>query len=87
MVWREPRNHYDYCYFCLVNIKGINRNNRHKWTCPDIDSARKSILHSEEITIPRFSSLSELPEDDTETSTPDEVQRIYSENDSELEAF
>jgi len=30
MVWREPKNHFDDCYFCIVNIIGINRNNRDK---------------------------------------------------------
>lgn len=86
MVWREPRNHHDDCYFCLVNIKGINRNNRHKWTYPDLDSARRPVVHSEEIPVPSFSSLPELTEDDTETSTSDEVKRIQSENDSDFEA-
>ena len=23
MVWREPRNHVNDCYFCMTNIKGI----------------------------------------------------------------
>ena len=30
MVWREQKNHFDDCYFCIVNIIGINRNNRDK---------------------------------------------------------
>ena len=25
MVWREPQNHHDDCYFCLCDIKGHNR--------------------------------------------------------------
>ncbi|XP_044752720.1 uncharacterized protein LOC123312391 [Coccinella septempunctata] len=86
MVCREPRNHHDDCYFCLVNIKGINRNNRDKWTYTDLDSARRPVVHSEEIPVPSFSSLPELTEDDTETSTSDEVKRIQSENDSDFEA-
>jgi len=27
MVWRELINHFDDCYFCILNIIGINRNN------------------------------------------------------------
>ena len=25
MVWREPRNHVSDCYFCAVDVTGINR--------------------------------------------------------------
>ena len=28
MVWREPQNHHDDCYFCMVNIKGFNRSKK-----------------------------------------------------------
>nr|CAI5868801.1 unnamed protein product [Callosobruchus analis] len=52
MVWREPKNHVDDCYFCLANINGINRNNRHQWTYPNLDSAIRPIPHSDEIPIP-----------------------------------
>ena len=39
MVWRVPKNHVDDCFFCMVNITGINRNNRSKWTYPNPPSA------------------------------------------------
>lgn len=47
MIWRELKNHFDDCYFCEVNICGINRNNRNKWAYPDLDSARRPLPHSE----------------------------------------
>lgn len=52
VIWMVPRNHYNYSYFNLVNIKNINRNNEHP----------QEILNSS------FSSLPELLEDDTKAS-------------------
>lgn len=84
MVWREPKNHHDDCYFCSVNIKGINRNNRHKWAYPNMESARRPLPHSEEIPIPTFSNLPMLLEDDSDTSS-NEVQFQKCEGDSDFE--
>lgn len=41
MIWREHNNHFDDCYFFLVNIIRINRNNHSKWTYPILDSAKR----------------------------------------------
>lgn len=30
MIWREPTNHDNDCYFCAVNFNGINKTNRSK---------------------------------------------------------
>jgi hypothetical protein len=30
MIWRDPQNHHDQSYFCVVNINGINSGNRNK---------------------------------------------------------
>ena len=79
MVWREPRNHHDDCYFCLVNIIGINRNNRSKWTYPDLDSARRPYPHSDEVPIPTFSCLPELPENEDLSHMSDDIQDNRSE--------
>ena len=73
MVWREQKNHHDDCYFCIVNISGINRNNQSKWSYPDLDSARRPHLHSNEVPIPSFSHLPELQQND-ESHMPDDIQ-------------
>ena len=28
MVWHEPVNHFDDCYFCIANLVGFNKKNR-----------------------------------------------------------
>ncbi|XP_061480792.1 uncharacterized protein LOC133383677 [Rhineura floridana] len=66
MVWREPQNHHDDCYFCVVNVKGFNHYKKHKWKYPDLDSARRPVPHSEDVPIPVFTSLPDLPLSDVE---------------------
>ena len=28
MIWREAKNHFDDCYFCMVDLKGLNRHRK-----------------------------------------------------------
>lgn len=65
MVWREQINHFDDCYFCMVNIIGTNRNNRHKLSYPDIPSARRPVPHSDIVPVPPFRELPQLSDDET----------------------
>ena len=57
MVWREPKNHVDDCYFCLVNVKGFNKKNKQHLQYPNIHSAIRPIPHSDKVPIPIFSKL------------------------------
>ena len=63
MVWREPKNHYDDCYFCMVNLKGFNRHKRKTWNYPDLESARRPVLHSADLPVPKSTHLPDLPMD------------------------
>ena len=60
MVWREPENHFNDCYFCAVSTKGINTKNRNLLVHPNLESAIKPIPHSNEIPVSVFEGLPEL---------------------------
>lgn len=64
MIWREQKNHYDDCYFCMTNIVGINKNNRQKWKYPNISSAQRPIPHSENVPVPIFHQVMQQPQED-----------------------
>lgn len=53
MVWREGRDHTSDCYFCMTNLEGINRKNRHHVKYPDVPSAIKPVPHGPEVPIPK----------------------------------
>ena len=63
MIWREPTNHVIDCYFCAIDLTGINRKNRRSLTYPDLDSARRPVAHCEEIPIPVFKEFPETSDD------------------------
>ena len=60
MIWREPRNHYDDFYFCVVKINGINPGNRSKYSYPNLTSAQRPQLKSREVQ-PSTSKSSDDP--------------------------
>ena len=72
MVWREPRNHVDDCYFCAVHLNGINRKNRHTLAYLNLASANRPVSHSEEFSIPVFSVLLQISLSPTEESSSPE---------------
>jgi hypothetical protein len=52
MVWREQNNHATDCYFCIINVKGINRKSKHTVKYPDLPSAIRPKPHSLELPVP-----------------------------------
>ena len=64
MVWREPTNHVTNCYFCGVDVTGINRKNWGSLKYPDLQSARRPVAHCDEIPVPIFGELPDINDED-----------------------
>ena len=52
MIWNEPRNHVDYCYFCVCGIRGNNTKNKKERNYPNLLSAKRPISHGPGLTVP-----------------------------------
>ena len=66
MIWREPKNHFQDCYFCRVNVKGFSSKHRSKITYPNIDSALRPVPHDPLMPAP-------VPPEDALASLSDEA--------------
>ena len=65
MLWREPKNHLEDCYFCMVHMTGWNQRKKKDWYYPDTESARRPVLHCSEVPVPVFSFSPDLTADET----------------------
>lgn len=68
MVWREPKNHHDDCYFCLSDVKGYNKKTRRAIVYPDLPSARRPVPHGGDVPLPSPQSKSMDQSSSSETS-------------------
>src|SRR5206468_1873051 len=91
MIWREPTNHATDCYFCMTNVKGMNKKNKNKIKYPDILSAIRPVPHSDDLPIPipplQLAELSESESDDDRDSgdvynpAEDKQPKLFSQDD------
>jgi hypothetical protein len=70
MVWREPRNNLDDCYFCIINVIGFFVQSKHKTEYPDIPSASRPVRHDVSMPVP------EPPEEYTLDSEPESEEDL-----------
>lgn len=74
-IWREPRNHVDDCYFCMVDISSFRRTrHRNDINYPDIPSSIAPVDHSDDLPVPKppqsseSRSVSPIPPEDERDS-------------------
>ena len=81
-VWREPKNHVTDCYFCAVDVTGINRKNWGSLKYPDLQSARRPVAHCDEIPMPIFGELSDISDEDASCVEGHEDEEVVLEGDA-----
>ena len=69
MIWREPKNHVDDCYFCSVNVVGVNKKKRKFLNYPNLPSAIRPVTHSDDIPVPVFKEFTDVPYECSEPGT------------------
>jgi len=77
MIWSEQSDHVADCYFCMVNVKGFNKENKRIFPYPNFNSAIRPIPHFVDEPKAVFNYLPDVEEDDTlryaSTSTDDDM--------------
>jgi hypothetical protein len=59
MIWREPKNHSDVCYFCCCDVKGYNSKNKTVILYPNLPSALRPVVHGPEVPVPQPTEMLE----------------------------
>ena len=74
MVWREPKNHLNDCYFCMTYVKGFTGKSKDKIKYSSCPSAILPVAHDESLPIPTpptsFSLDSDQESDEDEPIKP-----------------
>ena len=82
MVWRELTNHLTDCYFCTVDVTGINRKNWSSLKYPDLQSARRPVAHCDEVQVPIFGELPDISDEDASSVEGHENEEVVLEDDA-----
>lgn len=80
-IWRDPTNHHNDCYFCVIDLRQYNNiKNRRNLKYPSIPSSIAAVLHSDDVPIPCLLEHSSYEKEREKTGDPDES---FSDEDTE----
>ena len=72
MIWCEPTNDYDDCYFCLTNVSGFSAKNKSNIVYPNVPLAIRPVAHGDDLPIPSapvsWKEISDSEEDCSENT-------------------
>ena len=73
IIWKEPKEHIQDCYFCLVNVKGFNRKCRIKISYANLDLLRRPVPHDASMPAPlSFKNRLDILADEVERNSDEE---------------
>ena len=81
MLWRELTNHVTNCYFCSVDVTGINRKNRGSLKYTFLQSARRPVAHCDDLQVPIFGELPDISDEDASSVEGQENEEVVLEDD------
>lgn len=83
MIWREPANHTDDCYFCLVQIQGHSAKSKDLIVYPRLKSVDHPIFSESDNPLPRINTP--MNEQVQDTVSPENCMERESMSDSNFE--
>ena len=85
MVWREPRDHVIDCsYFCLTEATGFSAKNKNHINYPNLPSAMRPVLQSDDLKVPVPPEAWTIDEDDTECLDDSLLHEVEQESDDDF---
>jgi hypothetical protein len=87
MIWREPQNHDNDCYFCSVNITGHSKKDCNKIIYPNLNSAIRPVSHGDELPIPKPPENIDILESDSPETDEKDKEYIYEQNNDTPQKF
>jgi hypothetical protein len=83
MIWREPKNHSDDCYFCCFDVKGYSSKNKKVILYPNSPSALRPIVHGPEVPVPQPTEiLEDASTNSSDSGGDDEKFQFHTESQS-----
>lgn len=78
MMWREPHNHAEDCYFCCCNTRGYTSKTKQDLIYPDVPSVTHAVSRAADVappTPPYFETIEvESSSSDVEVPPPDDIE-------------
>ena len=79
MQWREQKNHYGDCYFCMVNVTGYNNKNKKGIKYPNLLSAIRRVPHGPDLSLRLPSAPNNLSDESESSSLQLHTEEMYFE--------